>query len=372
MKKLTLLLLISIALVSGPNAACRRSAGPDGEPAGEMEPAAVAASRTAVPLSLEAQAGGGIVVEAASLDEIAASTTALGELEFDARRVAGVAARAAGRIERLAAWEGDRVAAGSVLAEIYSPDFLAAQAEVLQAAARAARLSGRPEEAAARSFLEAARRKLAPLGLSQGEIEALIASGQARPLLAVRAPLSGVILESRAVAGAAVAEGADLFRLADPAVLWACVRLPEKDLAAVKPGLAADIRTQAYADRTFPGRLTLVAASMDPATRTVEGRIEVPNAGGVLKPGMFIEARLDAAAKRPALTVPAGAVQEFASGKIVFVRTKPTEFALRPVQTGDVRGGRIEILAGLAAGEEVAASGSFMLKSELMKASLGE
>jgi membrane fusion protein, copper/silver efflux system len=371
-KKIFARALILIVLAAVSTAACKRAAvsaadADSGEAAAHSE----AAPGTVI-LTAEAQAGGGIIIEAARMEEVARSVKSLGELEFDARRVAGVPARAAGRLERLTAYPGDRIAAGAVLAEIYSPDFLAAQAEVLQASARAVRLAGRSDETAARSFLDAARRKLAPLGLAPAEIDALIASGQVQPLLAVRAPIAGIVLESKALAGSAVAEGTDLFRLGDPSTLWGCVHLTEKDLASVRPGMAASIRTQAFAGRIFPGRLVLVGASMDASTRTVEGRIEIPNADGALKPGMYIEALLLSNEHRRVLTVPAAAVQEFPSGRGVFVRTTPTAFVLRPVETGEALGDRVEILAGLAAGEAVAATGGIILKSELMKASLGD
>lgn len=351
-------------------AACRKAA-EDPAPAGAPEAHEETPAGTVV-LTPEAVKGGGITLEPARLRDVARTVRALGDLEFDARRVAGVAARASGRIEKLSAYAGDRVAAGKILAEIYSPDYLAVQAEVLSAAGRAARLKGGPDESAARAFYEAARRKLASFGLSQADIDALAASGEARALLAVTAPLSGVVLESRAVAGAAVAEGADLFKLADPSTLWACVRLAEKDLGDVRPGMTATLRTQAYPGREFRGRLVLVGATLDASTRTIEGRVELANPDGVLKPGMYVEAALESTETRPVLTVPASAVQEFSVGRIVFVAAGPAAFALRPVETGETIDGRIEIRSGLADGEAVVVSGGFFLKSELMKAGLGD
>jgi len=364
MKKLFVFILALIILA----AACKKAAEIPADP----QTVPVKAPAGTVILTPEAVAGGGIAVEAARTIELARTVKALGELEFDARRVAGVAARAAGRIERLAAYAGERVSAGAVLAELYSPDYLAVQAEVLQAAARVARLKGQPDETAARSFLEAARRKLAPFGPAPDEIDALVNSGEPRPLLVVRAPIDGIVLESKAISGAAVAEGADLFRLADPSTLWACVHLTEKDLATVRPGMEATVRTQAYPGREFPGRLVLVGASMDASTRTVEGRVALPNPDGSLKPGMYVEAVLISNNRRPVLTIPASAVQEFTSGRIVFVQTGPTSFTLRPIMTGEILGLRIEILAGLTEGEVVVSTGSFLLKSEMMKAGLGD
>lgn len=351
---------------------CRAAQAPaEGSHSGEDGGRAEAPAGTVV-LTPEAVAGGGIAVEPVRATEVARTIRALGELEFEARRLAGVSARASGRLERLAAYAGDRVAAGAVLAEIYSPDYLAAQAEVLQAAARVGRRTGQDDEAASRAFLEASRRKLAPFGPTAAEIDALVAAGQVRPLLAVRAPLSGIILESKALAGASVEEGGDLFRLGDPSLLRASVHLMEGDLAWLRPGRDAAVVTQAYPGRVFHGRLVLIGAAMDPATRTVEGRIELPNPDGALKPGMFVEARLSTAERRSALTVPAAAVLELAGGRIVFVRSGPSTFLLRPVETGETLDGRVEILSGLAAGEAVVVAGGFLLKSEMMKASLGD
>ncbi len=372
MKRTPMLVLALAVLAAAYSSACTGGKGTAAGPDAAEEAGHVEAPAGTVVLTPEAVAGGGIAVEPVRTSETARTIKALGELELDPRRMAVVSARSSGRLERLSAYAGDRVAAGAVLAEITSPEYLAAQMEVLQAAARAERLAGGPDEAAARSFLEAARRKLAPFGPAPAEIDALIASGQAGRHLAVRAPIAGIILESKALAGAFVADGAELLTIGDLSTLRARVHLIEKDLASVKPGLAAAVSTQAYPGRTFAGHLVLVGASMDTATRTVEGRIELANYDGALKPGMYVEARLAAAERRPTLTVPVSAVQEFAGGRIVFVRTGASSFVLRPVETGETSDGRIEILSGLAEGEAVVTAGGFLLKSELMKASLGD
>lgn len=366
MKKLLTFVLVLAAPAALFLSACRGQAG---DPAGAAEVHEEAEAGT-VSLSPAAVAGGGLLFEAARIIESPVSVVALGDLELDARRVADASARSAGLLEKVSAFLGDRVTAGAVLAEIYSREYLADQAEVLQAAARLARLRGRADEPAARAFLEAARRKLQPYGVAAAEVDDLIASGTPRPLLAVRAPLSGIILESRAVPGAAVEAGADLFRLADPSTLWACVHLTEKDLPLARPGMRTVIRTAAFPGREFHGRLVLVGAVMEEAARTVEARVELANPGLVLKPGMYVEAVLASSERRRILTVPVDAVQEFAFGRIVFVRTGEASFALRPVETGEVIGPRIEIRAGLAEGEVVVAAGSFLVKSEMMKASL--
>jgi Cu(I)/Ag(I) efflux system membrane fusion protein len=326
-----------------------------------------------VTLTPQAVAAAGIRTEPAAARPLARTVVAAGELEWNARRVVHLTARAAGRLERVLAVRGDRVREGQLLAELYSPDFLARQAEFLQAAARLARRAGDPaEEGPARALLAGARDRLRVLGLPETEIDALAAAGAARPLLAVRAPLSGTVLESGIVAGDAAELGTSLFRLADPSTVWACLHVQERDLADVRPGAEAVLRVQAYLGEEFRGRLAFVGDAVDADTRTVEGRIELANPAGRLKPGMFVEATIAAAGDRRALAVPESAVQDDAGRAIVFVRTGEATFARRAVRTGERAGGFVEVLEGLAEGEAVAVSGGFLLKSEFHKESISD
>jgi len=298
--------------------------------------------------------------------------SAVGELEFNGRRLTHLTARALGRIETIAAFRGERVSEGQALAEIYSPDYLALQAEVIQAADRELRLRGTPDAQAAGAFLNAARAKLVPLGIPAAEIDDLISTKSVRPFLAVRAPFGGRIVEQAAVVGDGVEPGTPLFRLADLSTLWASVRIYEKDLASVRPGVEAVFRTQAFPGEEFRGRLVLIGAVMDEKSRTVEGRAEVANPTERLKPGMYVESSIAAGEKRRALVIPESALQDFQSRPVVFVQTGTGAYELRLVETGERSGGRVEILRGLADGEEVVTSGSFLLKSEMLKTTMGD
>jgi multidrug efflux pump subunit AcrA (membrane-fusion protein) len=111
---------------------------------------------------------------------------------------------------------------------------------------------------------------------------------------------------------------------------------------------------------------------MDEKTRTVEGRIEVGNADGCLRAGMYVEAALASGRERTAVVVPASALQEFQSLPVVFVREGETTFRLRPVEIGDREGGLVEIVGGVSPGEWVVTAGGFLLKSELLKSSLAD
>jgi Cu(I)/Ag(I) efflux system membrane fusion protein len=343
------------------------AAGPDGAAA----PAPAAAAPASLTLTAEAIATANIKTAPAQVRALARLIKAPSELELNARRVVHLTARTPGRLERVLVVRGDRVREGQALAEIYSPAFLTVQAEYLQAAARARRLAGDPaEDGQARKILAGARERVRVLGISPAEFDALDASGVPLPLLTVRAPMAGTVLESAVVAGDSVELGTSLFRLADLSTLWARMHIQERDLSTIQAGAEVVLRTQAYPEEEFRGRLILVGDVLDAGTRTVEGRVEVANIKGRLKPGMFAEATVGAAGERRVLVGPAAALQDDEGRAIVFVRTGERTFVRREVQAGERVDGHLEILTGLAEGEEVVISGGFLLKSEMRKGSL--
>lgn len=322
-------------------------------------------------LTPEAFDRAGLKTEPAAIRAIKRTVVAPGVLELNARRLAHLTSRTSGRIERVFAVRGDRVRAGQVLAELYSPAFLTLQAEFLMAAERMKRHSSDPAESGpSQAMFESARDRLLLLGASAAEIDSLAAALKPQPLLAVRAALTGTVLESDVVPGDHVEIGNSLFRIADLSVLWAGLRIQEKDLAKVISGADVSMRSQAYPGEIFRGRLILIGDVVDPQTRAVEGRVEVPNPRGRLKSGMYVEASFDGDGERQGLTVPEDAVQEDEGRMIVFVKTGERTFAARVVEVGERAPGYYEIVRGLAAGEEVAVSGAFLLKSELKKNSM--
>ena len=168
------------------------------------------------------------------------------------------------------------------------------QAEYLQAAERAKRLSNDPSEAGtAQAILESVRARLVLVGVSHSEVDALEAKRVPQPLLRIRAPFAGTVIETGVVAGDHVELGASMFRLADLSILWASLHIKEKDLASIKAGSEVELRTQAYPGETFRGERLMVGDVVDEKTRTVIARVEVPNPQAKLKAGMYIEAVLD-------------------------------------------------------------------------------
>lgn len=358
--------LAALALAGFLTAGCKAKSAE--EPAAKPAPAAAPSTVTLTPEALKTA---GIQTAAAELRSAARTVRATGEVLFNPRRVAHVTARTAGRIEKLFAYEGDRVQSGQLLISFYSKDFLSLQAELLQALERSKREGlDDAERRSAQSLLDSARNRIRVLGVGDDELSAVEQSGRIMTLLPVRAPIGGNVIESLVNAGDYMDAGVDLFRLADLSTVWVDLHVFEKDLAAVRPGCDVAIRTAAFPGRTYAGRIFQLASVLDEKTRTVAGRVDLANPASDLRPGMYVDADIRAAAEAKALLIPAAAIQDFLNKKVVFLRTAEGVFALREIETGAAFGEIVEVRAGLKEGDVVATAGSFFLKSELLKKTL--
>lgn len=295
-------------------------------------------------------------------------------VEFDLERVVDQTVRVGGWLERVNAYPQDRVRAGDTLALVYSPDYLVAQSNLLQArrqadAARAAGDSADLRTAAA--LVESSRQRLRLLGASERAVTRLLETGVTEPALAVVAPLSGTVAESDATRGAAVSPGDRLFRIADLSTVWLRIDLYERDLGYVHAGDRVTISVNAYPGANFHGRVTRIGGVLDTATRTVRARAAVANPDGRLKPGMFVTAIVQSTGSAGvAAAVPEAAVQQVGDDAMAFVRMGPGRYAVRHVVLGTREGGFFEVRSGVTVGEQVVTRGSFILKAELTKGSL--
>jgi RND family efflux transporter MFP subunit len=361
--------LLTLAVLAAGTGACKARSGTGpaaAKPAEEATPVAIT-------LKPEAIKTAGIKTAEAAVRPYVRTIKAVGEVAFDPKRTAHIAARTSGRIEKLFAYQGDKVRAGQPLAQFYSKDFLSLQSELLQALERVKREGLEEDERlATRRLLESARNRIRLLDVAEDDLAAIEKGGQAMTLLPIRAPIAGTVLEALSNAGDYMDAGVDIFRLADLTAVWVNLHIFEKDIAAVRPGSEAAVRAAAFPGRTFAGRIFQLGSVLDEKTRTIEARIEMPNLDGDLRPGMYVDADVRAAGESRALFVPAEALQDFQGKKVVFVRTGEGVFSLREVETGPAFEGSVEILQGLKDGETVATAGSFFLKSELLKKTLGE
>ena len=329
-------------------------------------------------VTLNGKGGGlaGIKTERARRLPFSVSLLATGTVGFDQTAYAFITARVSGRVEKVSAYGGEKVRSGRELLSLYSPEFLTAQLEYLQAENRVGRKAPDTDPdglQAASQMRDSAAARLKLMGLTQEELSLLSQKRLPQPYLSIRAPFSGSVVEAAAVAGSWLEAGGKLFTLADLSRVWVLIDIFEKDLGLVQPGLPVALRTEAYPGEAFAGRLALISDILDPSTRTAKGRVVVSNPQGRLKPGMFMEASLTPSNASLLLVVPEAAVRQVEGKTAVFVpQPDGRSFKLREVRTGRTFQNYVEILQGLTEGEEVVTQGSFDLKAELLKGNLGD
>lgn len=301
------------------------------------------------------------------------------ELVLNSNRLAVVVAPVAGIVREVQADLGTRVLQGQPLVTLGSPAIaeavtrLAATWQTLQRERRLRARQITPEKdlQQAEADHRLARESLRAIGFSEDEIEAWLEPGRRDPCLVVRAPLGGEVIERNAVQGAWVEAGQRLFTLADRSRLRARLSLPESALLALRPGQPVELWLDALPGRVVTGRIVWVAAEVDARTRRLLGLAEVPNPEGLLRAHMFGRARLWIGPPRPTLWIPTDAAHPVEGSTVVFVPREPDLFEARVVRPGRSDAGRVEVCEGLQPGERVAATGSFILKSQLLLSRLG-
>jgi Cu(I)/Ag(I) efflux system membrane fusion protein len=298
---------------------------------------------------------------------LAKEIAAVGIVQYDQARQAKVTAWVAGRIDRLfVATVGAYVSKGRPVAEVYSPDLVSAQQEYLLALKSREQLKNSSIQSISQGgegLVASARQRLKLMGVRDEQVAALEKAGQPNIRLPIYTPLSGIVIEKTVLEGQYVNVGDPLFSIADLATVWVEVEVYENEFPNVKLGQAVDIVSQSYPGRTFRGRVKFVYPFLDPKTRTVKVRVELPNPGLKLKPDMFVNATI----KVPlgaSLVVPVAAVMDTGKRQVVWVETKPGIFAPHDVKVGARVGDNVQILSGLLRGDRVAASGGYLIDSE--------
>jgi Cu(I)/Ag(I) efflux system membrane fusion protein len=283
--------------------------------------------------------------------------TAVGTVGVDERAIVAVQARSPGYVEKLhVRAQYDAVAAGAPLADLYVPDWLAAEEELL-----ALKASKQPGAAA---LTDAARQRLVLLGVPAAEIARVEREGRASARVTMTAPESGIVWEIGARDGMAVMPGTTLYRIAPIGTVWVVAEVPEAQAALVRVGAPVEARAAAYPERAFKGSVNALLPEVNAATRTVRARIVLANPGGLLKPGMFATVAFGGAAAKAVLVVPAEAVIRTGTRNVVIVAEGEGKFAPVEVEVGRETGDLAEIRKGLAAGQKVVASGQFLVDSE--------
>jgi len=189
---------------------------------------------------------------------------------------------------------------------------------------------------------------------------------------AIRAPFAGVIIRMAAAPGDVVEAGAELFTVADLSTVYVQAQVYEKDLGQVRMGQPVSISVDSYPEEHSTGRVVSISDLIDPQTRTAAVRCQVANPNARLKLDMLATIQFPTPGERPTVSVPADAVQTIEGKSVIFIRTSPSRFSIRKIDTGLTSEGRTEIIRGVAEGEPVVSKGAFAVKSVLLGESLGE
>jgi RND family efflux transporter MFP subunit len=317
----------------------------------------------------------GVRTEAAGLRAIEKTVRAAARIEPDERRVYVVSTKFEGFIERLHVnATGQAVGRGQPLFDVYSPELVSAQREYAIAAQGLQAMKDAAPEAQAgmRQLAESSLARLKNWDVSEEQVKALSRSGEARRSLSFRSPVAGIVTEKKAVQGMRVMPGEMLYQIADLSSVWAQADVFEQDIGMVKSGARAKVRINAYPDKEFEGKVAYVYPTLKPETRTMQVRIEMPNPGMLLKPGMFAQVELAAPARAQAVTVPVSAVIDSGTRRIVLVQAKEGRYEPREVKLGVRSDDYVEVVSGVKEGEQVVVTANFLIDAESnLKAAVG-
>lgn len=319
---------------------------------------------------------------------------ALGHVRHDERRMGHITAWVSGRLDRLFVdFTGTSVRAGDKIAEIYAPELISAQEELLTAlrASEQAKTGADELRRNARSIYEAARRRLLLLGLPESLVDAIEKEGKARDRVEILANVGGTVLVKKVNTGDYVKTGATLFTVVDLSNVWAMLEVFEEDAGSVFLGQNVDVAVPSLPGDTFSGTVSFVDPFLDERRRVIRVRVDLPNKDGRLKPGTFLDAHIvvaltsegrvhDPSGTAPAgdvLVLPRSAVLDGGDRKLAYVMSQepgpekegverwPAIYEPREIRTGFRMGDDVVVLSGLEAGDAVVTRGQFLIDSQL-------
>lgn len=282
---------------------------------------------------------------------------AVGSIAYNERDQSTVQARATGFVERLHVRATlDRVRKGQPLADIYVPDWVAAQEEFLAIK----RMQGSDLS----SLVDGARQRMRQAGMSDAQIGQVEASGKTQARVTITAPLGGVVVELLAREGMTVMAGTTLFRINGLTTVWANAEVPESQSALLRPGTKVQARSAAAPGTAFEGKVQAILPEVNPATRTLKARLELANPGARLVPGMFVTMQFEGMPTEKALQVPTEAVIRTGKRTVVILAEDNGRFRPVDVEAGIESAGQTQIKRGLQAGQRVVVSSQFLIDSE--------
>ncbi|MBU3577303.1 efflux RND transporter periplasmic adaptor subunit [Polynucleobacter sp. UK-Kesae-W10] len=293
-----------------------------------------------------------------------------GRLAFNAEKSKVLSARAPGRVERIYAFDGAQVEVGSPIIELYSPEFLSAQQEYLLSSKTAKVLESNKTMSDllgdAQITQQAAANRMRNLGASEGDIKSLEKNGKTQYNLIMRSPLQGVVVKRSVDPGSIVNAGDVLATLANPKELWFLGNVFEQDIRKIQKGQTMVLRSESYPDKEFVATANYIAPTIDPETHALLIRCDVENPEGLLRPDMYVSARLKTG-DAEAVVVPQSAIVRVREMRYVIIKTGKDSYRRFAVKGYDLDGKRFAVTEGLEPGMKVLTDGAVLLNDRFAK-----
>lgn len=324
-------------------------------------------SGRAVVLSAESANRIGVTYAVVERGALASDVRTVGLVTFDETRVKTIAPKVEGFVEQLFVSSiGQPVEVGDPLLRIYSPMLVTAQEELLLAKKLATDVhAGGPDAVRdAETMLSGARRRLQNWGVAEDDIARVERTGEVQRTLTLRSPLRGIVTQKNVSSGQRIMPGDAVYQVADLREVWLEGEVFERDLETVRLGETVAADFAASPGRPRDGRIVYVSPTVSAETRTTKVRVALTNGDLALKPGMYATIRIRNDSRRDVLSVPRSAVLATGTRTLVFVKLADGSLSPREVLLGGNTDDRTEILRGLAAGETVVSSATFLIDAE--------
>ena len=310
------------------------------------------------------------IFQDATLVKVPVELKVPGRLAFNAEKAKVLSARAPGRVERIYAFDGAPVEVGSPVIELYSPEFLSAQQEYLLSSKTAKVLETNKTMSDllgdAQITQQAAGNRMRNLGASDGDIKSLEKTGKTQSNLIMRSPLQGVVVKRAVEPGSIVNAGDVLVSLANPKELWFLGNVYEQDIRKIQKGQTMILRSESYPDKEFIATANYIAPAIDPETHALLIRCDVENPDGLLRPDMYVSARLKTA-ETEAVVVPQSAIIRVREMRYAIIKTCPDSFRRFSVKGYDLDGKKFAVTEGLEPGMKVLTDGAVLLNDRFAK-----
>ena len=309
----------------------------------------------------------GVTFGFAEVRPLSRDIRAVGVVEMDEARVAQVSPKFGGWAERLhVGFTGEGVRAGQPVIDVYAPELIAAQEELLLARGmlqRAPTGTVPGVQDPGEEIYSAARRRLEYLDVSPAQLDQILDSGEVRRTLTLYAPVSGVVTEKHIVLGQSFEAGADLLVIADLSSVWVTAEIFDADFPVVREGLSAEVTVAGLPGRSFSGPIDYVYPTVADRTRSLRARISVANPRGELKPGMYATVRVTASFGE-VLTIPSSAVLQTGQRAVTFVDLGDGMLMPQVIELGVSGDDLVQVISGVEPGQRVVTSAQFLLDSE--------